>query len=107
MNLTRCTWSPRSMIRLRACWAVHPLVGYWMTPRMRRRRVACLGAGAHGQGLLVLCHCSPWAESGSKKGPLAWLRWRRLPGEAFQLGGIRPGGRVEDHDADHRGVGHE
>src|ERR1700737_4644479 len=33
------------------------------------------------------------------------LLW--LPGEACQLGGIRRGGRVEDHDADHRVVGHE
>ena len=30
-----------------------------------------------------------------------------LPGEAFQLGGIGRGGRVEDHDADRRVVGHE
>ena len=26
-------WSPRSMIRLRACWAVHPPSGWAVTPR--------------------------------------------------------------------------
>jgi hypothetical protein len=41
MNLTRCVCSPRSMSRLRACWAVHAPVGYRVTPRMRMRRVAC------------------------------------------------------------------
>src|SRR5215472_8323400 len=32
MNLTRCACSPRSMIRLRACWAVHAPVGCKVTP---------------------------------------------------------------------------
>src|ERR1019366_550316 len=41
MNLTRSVWSPRSMIRLRACWVVHAPVGCRVTPRMRMRRVAC------------------------------------------------------------------
>jgi dihydrofolate reductase len=45
------------------------------------------------------------------KGAAARLIYTRsgnsLPGEAFQLGGIGRGGRVEDHDADHRVVGHE
>src|ERR1019366_7977729 len=41
MNLTRSACPPRSMIRLRACWAVHSPVGCRVTPRMRMRRVAC------------------------------------------------------------------
>jgi hypothetical protein len=41
MNLTRSACSPRSMRRLRACWAVHCPVGCKVTPRMRTRRVAC------------------------------------------------------------------
>src|SRR5689334_2178785 len=40
-HLTRCACSPRSMIRLRACWAVHSPVGCRVTPRMRMRLVAC------------------------------------------------------------------
>jgi hypothetical protein len=35
------------------------------------------------------------------------MRWCRLPCEAFQLGGIGRGGRVEDHDTDNRVVGHQ
>src|ERR1035438_5206081 len=34
MNLTRCACSPRSMIRLRACWAVQSPVGCRVTPRL-------------------------------------------------------------------------
>src|ERR1017187_7048703 len=41
MNLTRSAWSPRSMMRLRACWVVHVLAGCGVTPGMRMRRVAC------------------------------------------------------------------
>ena len=37
MNLTRYACSPRSMIRLRACWVVHSQVGRSVTPRMRMR----------------------------------------------------------------------
>ena len=41
MNLTRCGCSPRSIIRLRACWAVHSPVGCRVTPRILMRLVAC------------------------------------------------------------------
>jgi hypothetical protein len=41
MNLTRCACSPRSITRLRACWAAHSPVGCRVTPRMRMRLVAC------------------------------------------------------------------
>jgi hypothetical protein len=41
MNLTRCACSPRSMRRLRACWAVHSPVRCRVTPRMRMRLLAC------------------------------------------------------------------
>ncbi len=41
MNLTRSACSPRSMRRLRACWAVHCPVGCRVTPRTRTRRVPC------------------------------------------------------------------
>jgi hypothetical protein len=41
MNLTRSAWPLRSMIKLRACWAVRAPVGCGVTPRMRMRRVAC------------------------------------------------------------------
>ena len=41
MNLACSACSPRSMRRLRACWAVHCPVGCKVTPRMRMRRVAC------------------------------------------------------------------
>jgi hypothetical protein len=33
--------SSRSMVRLRACWVNHSLVGCAVTPRMCARRVAC------------------------------------------------------------------
>jgi hypothetical protein len=54
MNLTRSAWSPRSMIRLRACWAVHSPVGCRVTPRMRTRRGACSGMAPCGARLLDL-----------------------------------------------------
>ncbi len=38
-NLNRVAYSPRSMRRLRACWAVHGPVGRAVTPRMWTRRV--------------------------------------------------------------------
>jgi len=41
MNFIRSACSPRSMIRLRACWVVHSPVGYSVTPRMRMCRAAC------------------------------------------------------------------
>ena len=41
MNLTRCACSPRSMIRLRACWAVESPVGCSVTPRILMRLLAC------------------------------------------------------------------
>jgi Group II intron, maturase-specific domain len=41
INLIRSAGSPRSIIRLRACWAVHSPVGWNVTPRIRTRRVAC------------------------------------------------------------------
>ncbi len=40
MYLIRCVCSPRSMIRLRACWAVHSPVGCKVPPRMRIRLLA-------------------------------------------------------------------
>ena len=42
MNLTLWACSPRSMSRLRACWAVQSPDGCKVTPRMRMRLVACL-----------------------------------------------------------------
>ena len=39
-NLNGPARSPRSMSRLRACWAVHALVGCAVTPRMCTRRVS-------------------------------------------------------------------
>ena len=41
MNLTRCACSPRSMSRLRACWAVQSPVGCSVTPRILIRLLAC------------------------------------------------------------------
>jgi len=41
MNLTRYACSPRSMIRLRACWTVHSPVGCEVTPRILMRLLAC------------------------------------------------------------------
>ncbi len=38
-NLKRPARSPRSISRLRACWAVHAPVGWAVTPRMCTRRV--------------------------------------------------------------------
>jgi hypothetical protein len=44
MNLTRSACSPRSMIRLRACCAVHCPVGCRVTSRMRIRLWGCFPA---------------------------------------------------------------
>src|SRR5690242_9153968 len=41
MNLARCGSPPRSMIRLRACWAVHSPVGSEVIPRILMRLLAC------------------------------------------------------------------
>ena len=40
-NRNRCPASPRSMVRLRACWVSQAPVGWAVTPRMCTRRVAC------------------------------------------------------------------
>jgi hypothetical protein len=62
MNLTRCAWSPMSIRKLRACWAVHCPVGCRVTPRIWMRRVACsitartLWGSRHPNGLI----CPAW-----------------------------------------------